>query len=304
MVKESTTKSNTYSALMPRFWHGMPPHVWFPLLATNRCRISLSRLHHFLGVSLFTPFTGMLAIGQEVLFGSAVRRTELTAPPIFVLGHWRSGTTMLHEYLSLDERLSSPTTFQCFAPWHFLLTEDLVTRFGGFLLPDRRPMDNMKAGWSLPQEDEFALMNLGAPTPYLRILFPNHPVPYEDTLGSQSFDPKHLEVWKKRLDWFLRDHLQDTQTATPKESASHRQTKDLAIDVSGCEVCTYRAGPSQVISIDDEALELPRLCSGTSNSDRPIATSHLCSQVPHDHVRFVRDRPKGNGQKSNHRHSL
>jgi hypothetical protein len=204
MVKESTTKSNTYSALMPRFWHGMPPHVWFPLLATNRCRISLSRLHHFLGVSLFTPFTGMLAIGQEVLFGSAIRRTELTAPPIFVLGHWRSGTTMLHEYLSLDERLSSPTTFQCFAPWHFLLTEDLVTRFGGFLLPDRRPMDNMKAGWSLPQEDEFALMNLGAPTPYLRILFPNHPVPYEDTLGSQSFDPKHLEVWKKRFDWFLR----------------------------------------------------------------------------------------------------
>lgn len=204
MVKEATPKSNTYSALMPRFWHGMPAHVWFPLLAKNRFRFSIARLHHVLGVSLFTPFTGMLALSQELLFGRAIRQTELTAPPIFVLGHWRSGTTMLHEYLALDERLSSPTTFQCFAPWHFLLTEDVVTRFGGFLLPDRRPMDNMKAGWSLPQEDEFALMNLGAPTPYLRILFPNHPVPYEDTLGSQSFDPKHLEVWKKRLDWFLR----------------------------------------------------------------------------------------------------
>ena len=36
-------------------------------------------------------------------------------------------------------------------------------------------MDNMAAGWDHPQEDEFALCNMGVPSPYLTIIFPNRP---------------------------------------------------------------------------------------------------------------------------------
>lgn len=79
-----------------------------------------------------------------------------------------------------------------------------MQRFGNFLLPDKRPMDNMKVGWSLPQEDEFALMVLGAPTPYYRIAFPKRPAPYMDSLGSQTFLPENLKAWKKDIDWFFR----------------------------------------------------------------------------------------------------
>ena len=111
---------------------------------------------------------------------------------------------MMHELLQFDDRYASPNTYQCFAPWHFLLTEGLICRFGNFLLPDKRPMDNMKVGWSLPQEDEFALMVLGAPTPYCRVAFPRHPVPHMDSLGSQSFKPLDLERWKTSIDWFFR----------------------------------------------------------------------------------------------------
>ena len=46
-------------------------------------------------------------------------------------------------------------------PNHFLLTEGLFTHFLTFLLPTQRPMDNMKAGFDRPQEDEFALCMLG-----------------------------------------------------------------------------------------------------------------------------------------------
>jgi hypothetical protein len=163
----------------------------------------------------------MMSLAQRLFFGKAIANTTIERPPIFVLGHWRSGTTLLHEYLSLDTRLASPTTFQCFAPWHFLLTEGLVTRFGGFLLPEKRPMDNMKAGWALPQEDEFALMNLGAPTPYLRLLFPNSPIPYMDTLSTQDFEPEHLESWKRHLDWFLKAVTYKTQKRLLLKSPPH-----------------------------------------------------------------------------------
>ena len=65
-------------------------------------------------------------------------------------------------------------------------------------------MDNMKVGWALPQEDEFALMVLGAPTPYYRIAFPKNSVPNMDSLGSQSFKPADLQRWKADIDWFFR----------------------------------------------------------------------------------------------------
>lgn len=182
----------------------MPSRIWFPLVFKNQARFSLSRLHIALGVTSFMPISDALALTQHLCFGSKIAKTELAGPPVFVLGHWRSGTTLLHELLGLDERFASPTTFQCFAPWHFLLTEDFVTRYGAFLIPEKRPMDNMKAGWSLPQEDEFALMNLGAPTPYLRLLFPRHEFPYENTLGTASFTPQELKRWKYLFDWFLR----------------------------------------------------------------------------------------------------
>ena len=182
----------------------MPSHVWWPLLARNGFRISPSRLHIAAALVFFTAFNDLMGLAQHLIHGRAIRRTKLAGPPVFILGHWRSGTTLMHELLQLDERFASPNTYQCFAPWHFLLSEGLMQRFGNFLLPAKRPMDNMKVGWSLPQEDEFALMVLGAPTPYYRIAFPNQPVPHLDSLGSQSFKTHDLAQWKAKIDWFFR----------------------------------------------------------------------------------------------------
>jgi LPS sulfotransferase NodH len=204
MASNESFQAIQYPVLSPRFWHGMPSRIWFSQLAKNGFRVSPSRLHIALGVSAFMPFSDLLALAQHCVHGRAIARTELAGPPIFVLGHWRSGTTLLHELLTLDSRFASPTTYECFAPSHFLLTESWVTRFGGWLIPSKRPMDNMKAGWALPQEDEFALMNLGAPTPYLRVMFPCEKFPFQNTLNSSGFGVEELERWKYLLDWFLR----------------------------------------------------------------------------------------------------
>ncbi|MFN7795759.1 MAG: sulfotransferase family protein [Planctomycetota bacterium] len=221
MVKAEPNQPLKYSIFMPRIWHGMPAKVWFSNLARNRFAFSWSRLHYALGVSAFCPVTSMLAIAQKLGWSRAIAKTELERPPIFILGHWRSGTTLLHEYLGLDPRFASPTTYQCFAPWHFLLTEGLVTRYGNWLLPDRRPMDNMKAGWALPQEDEFALMNLGAPSPYLRLMFPNHPVPYTETLDSSGFRPADLQAWRRQFEWFVKALTYKTRKQLLLKSPPH-----------------------------------------------------------------------------------
>jgi hypothetical protein len=98
---------------------------------------------------------------QEAFLGPRIRRTLIREAPLFIIGHWRTGTTLLHELLILDPRHTHPTTHECLEPNHCLLTEKLLTLALQFLEPSHRPMDNMATGWDRPQEDEFALCMMG-----------------------------------------------------------------------------------------------------------------------------------------------
>src|SRR5207244_9423156 len=132
-----------------------------------------------------------------------VAETEIREPPIFIVGHWRSGTTYLHELMVLDDRFAYPTTYECFAPNHFLLTEWLATHLAWWAVPAQRPMDNMAAGWECPQEDEFALCNMGLPSPYLRCAFPNDPPEAAEYLDMQGVPAAEQERWKAGLVGFV-----------------------------------------------------------------------------------------------------
>ncbi len=177
--------------------------TWLGLLRQGKFRVHPSRFSYLIGVSLATPWNTALYGLQRVVFGRRLGRAELHGPPVFIIGHWRSGTTLLHELMVLDERYSSPSTFQCFAPHHFLVTEWVFRKFFSWLLPGKRPMDNMATGWDRPQEDEFALMNLGVPSPYRQIAFPNEPPVDLDYLDFQNVDEADLNHWLKTLRQFL-----------------------------------------------------------------------------------------------------
>lgn len=182
----------------------MGPVAWCKLVRLGRFRIHPSRIPMVVAVSFATPVNAALGWLQRLIWGRRLRSSTLHSPPIFIIGHWRSGTTLLHELLVLDERLSSPSTYQCFAPHHFLLTEWFFRRFCTWLLPGQRPMDNMAAGWDRPQEDEFALVNLGLPSPYRRLAYPNLPPPDTEYLDTESLPAEQRARWSQTLTKFLQ----------------------------------------------------------------------------------------------------
>ena len=144
---------------------------------------------------------------QTLVYGRQIARLTLPDDPIFVIGHWRTGTTLLHELLSLDSRHTAPTTYQCFAPNHFLLTERLLKRWTAFTLPANRPPDRVQMNWDAPQEDEFALCNLGVPSPYNTIAMPNGPLQNQEYLDLTNLSDKQVERWKTALARFVRQVL-------------------------------------------------------------------------------------------------
>lgn len=186
------------------FWHGMRFGVWLRFLARGRFDITLNCLPNILTVTLFTPMNSLLYFVSEAIYRKRVEAHRIDPPPIFVIGHWRSGTTLLHDLLSADPAHGYPTTYQCFFPNHFLLTGGAVRRWFNVFLPKRRPMDNVAVGVDRPQEDEFALANLGLKSPMLSMAWPRHGPQDMDYLDLSTLDAEAQSLWDRRFLWFLR----------------------------------------------------------------------------------------------------
>jgi hypothetical protein len=189
---------------IPRFWDGMNMSGWVGVLVRNHFAITPRRIGMAIIVFILTILNFFLWLVQTIIYGRRIARTSLKNDPIFVIGHWRSGTTLLHEFLVLDPRHTYPDTYACFGSNHFLVSGWFFRPVLRFLLPSRRPMDNMPAGWDRPQEDEFAMCNMGVRSPYLTAVFPNHSPQDQEYLDLEGLPPKALNRWKSKLVWFLQ----------------------------------------------------------------------------------------------------
>lgn len=203
-AKKEKLGGTAYWPWSPRFWSGICAEGWYPFLKRNHFAVSPSRIPMALLVCLFSPCNSVLNGIQSLLYGRRLRQTPIQGDPIFIIGHWRSGTTLLHELLVLDERFSFPDTYSAFVPRHFLISGWWLKPLVWYLLPARRPMDNMLAGWNLPQEDEFALCNAGERSPYFTMGFPNRPPQDVEYLDLADVPREEVQHWQRSLLNFLK----------------------------------------------------------------------------------------------------
>ncbi|MGA7051007.1 MAG: sulfotransferase [Mycobacterium sp.] len=186
-------------------WIGFSFSAWARLLIRNRFAVHWSRWHFAILFTLVSLSNSFLGLCQKILFDGRVDKTVIADPPIFIVGHWRTGTTLLHELLVLDDRHTGPTGFECVAPQHFLLTEWMAPWLG-FLASKHRAMDNMDSSMRHPQEDEFIWCMQGQPSPYLTLAFPNRPTQDQNDryLDLEQLTPRELQAWKRVLFRFVQ----------------------------------------------------------------------------------------------------
>lgn len=210
-----------------RFWHGMRIGTVWHLLVNGGFRLSAGQFWQLPVILPIALFNSVARVVQHLVFSRKVAATELAGPPLFIIGHWRSGTTLLHELMMLDAQFTAPTTYQCMCPNHFLMTASYADKVQ-FLLPGKRPMDGMQIGWHKPQEDEFALMNMGQPSPYCDLAFPHAPTVWPGSLSLKGLDGDQLVAWNKALDVFLRRvTLQDARPIVVKSPTHTARVKAL-----------------------------------------------------------------------------
>lgn len=122
---------------------------------------------------------------------------------IFILGFWRSGTTLLHELLAKAPGCGAPFTWQCMDPSTLLLTGRKIAH-----TVIQRPMDQVLVSSNSPQEDEFALMAMGVPSVYQGFLDPRRLPELEALLNPEQWvaaDASWLDTLESFLSWCRKE---------------------------------------------------------------------------------------------------
>ena len=163
-----------------------------------------SRLHKVLSITAVSMINSCSNLAESAIYGRKIARQTIDHPPIFILGHWRSGTTLLHNLMTLDPQFTFPNLYEVLFPCNFLLTERLVTSLTSWAIPKTRPMDNVEAGFHMPQEDEVALLLMSGLSPYLMLAHPNDPAKYERYFELTGLPPAELNRWKERFLYFIK----------------------------------------------------------------------------------------------------
>lgn len=139
-----------------------------------------------------------LTQAERIIWQKRILNYELTTPPVFIIGFWRSGTTLLHNLLCQDPAAAYTTTFQTVFPNLVLTQSWWLKPLINHLVPARRPYDNVSMDMDFPQEEDFGLMNIQPSTIYKFFLFPaDFDRIIEEELFTGNLNPNLLTQWKE-----------------------------------------------------------------------------------------------------------
>jgi hypothetical protein len=199
-------------AISPGYLAGISFGDWLRLLSENRFSIAPRFLPRAAAVSVFSILNSLTLGGraQDVPMGECA----WTCEPLFILGHWRSGTTHLLNLLGADARFVAPTLLQVVFPRCRHRRLGILKKMSAPLVPRIRAVDGMRLSLDALEEDERALCVLFRRSPYLSMVFPNREREYDRYLTLADVPAEERRRWQAALLGFVR-RLAATPGRTP-----------------------------------------------------------------------------------------
>jgi hypothetical protein len=190
-------------AVGPGQFAGVALPDWWNILRDNRFAVDSPYLGRAAMITLCGLANSAVGAYETSAFGPDVEKTSVESP-IFILGHWRSGTTHLHNLFTVDQRFAYPNLYQVVFPHTFLSTEAIASRILGLMIPGRRLGDGVRQSIAMAAEDEFALCVMTGLSPYMSSSFPGREDYYSRYLTFRQVSDNDIAAWKAALKLFLQ----------------------------------------------------------------------------------------------------
>lgn len=188
---------------------------WLHPLAGSRLSV-LSRVVSENGVNSvgwkqFVTAAGCTALGapirvyERMRYGRAIANQKLDPPPVFIIGHWRSGTTNMHNHLLQDPQFGHLSLLQCLLPWGNITLSPLLRRALQKSLPATRPMDGVQLGLDEPMSEDFALGAMTELSHYHGYYFPRQGDSiFRRTILFEGLSDKEIAQWQETYRYLLQ----------------------------------------------------------------------------------------------------
>jgi hypothetical protein len=166
---------------------------------------SVARLPRACLIGLLAIATVPLRLVERLACGRRVAREAVAEPPVFIIGHWRSGTTHLHNLMAQDPRFGFVSMYQAIAPGCSLVGARWLKRLLARVVPEGRPMDRMRWPVDAPQEEEIGLGKMLPYSFYVQFLFPRRArALFRRYVLFEGVPARAVEEWKRHYDRLLR----------------------------------------------------------------------------------------------------
>src|SRR4030042_3135234 len=176
---------------------------WINLLELNK---GVDRKYFARGV--FITITSIVLMPIQAIsrlkYQSKINNIEIKNPPVFIIGHWRSGTTYLHELLSQDPQFCYVSLWNTLLPDGFLILEP-IKKFLAKFLPKQRPMDEIKVEIDGPYEEEAGIAVINKWSFFHCLHFPrNAEVQYLKSIHFENLNIEEKTNWKNNYLKFMK----------------------------------------------------------------------------------------------------
>lgn len=150
------------------------------------------------GRLLFSLILEPFRLYEKLRWGKTIEATELSAPPIFLLGMGRSGTTHLHYLFWQDPQFGFVTNYQASMHPVAMIGRGWLKQRIASSMPDTRPMDNVAITLDAPQEEELAMVTLTEHAAFHFASFPRSlPECYDRYVTELGGNEQELAEWQK-----------------------------------------------------------------------------------------------------------
>ena len=139
---------------------GIQFRIFLQLVRNNKVSLWPKYIFRFLFVLQNSVWASLFAWREKQKYGKQIAAYIMPNDPVFIIGHWRTGSTYLHQLMNLDENLSAPSLFQTAQPNGFKVSYRYFRPLMKMVLGKTRPFDQIKNSMDEPQEDEFGLVRL------------------------------------------------------------------------------------------------------------------------------------------------
>lgn len=166
-----------------------------------------ARLHIFLLYVLKIILLEAFRLLELLIFDWSIRNHQLKHAPVFVIGHWRSGTTHLQNTLRQDPQTITTDIYSSIFSDHYFLTERWLKPFLNFILRKTKAgyaLQRSQLDFDLPAELDSAMVSIFSTNAYTwGHLFPKC---FERTIHELIFfrGQKKSEDWIRDYDYLIR----------------------------------------------------------------------------------------------------